>query len=502
MSRVLPEHPDLEHLKHQAKSLLQMLRDGQAEAAERFRSVGVEARPKLADAQHVIAREYGFASWARLKAHIATMLGDPAQALILAIKDDDASRVRELLAAHPSLKANINRGTDELGFGATPLLAAVQRGNRAMIDDLLAAGADLEVKSDWWAGGFSVLESADDALVPFLVERGAVVDVTAAARFGMLEPLAAILAADRDAVDVRSGDGKTPLHWAHDVATARLLVEHGADLNARDVDHESTPAQYHVRERPDVARYLIAQGCDADIFLAAALGDTDLARRILDAEPAVVELVIGASSFPMRDPRAGGTIYTWTLGQGKTPHMVAQEFGHREVFDLLLARSPDQLKLAQACVLGDEALFERFLASRPDLARSLPPAMRQQVVDAAVNNNTNAVRLMLRAGWPVDASGPHGGTPLHWSAWHGNVAMMREILRYEPPLDVRDSAHNMPPLGWALHGSLHGWHAKEGDFAGVVTALIEAGARTGPPWSTMEASDAALAAYRRATFSP
>ena len=497
MSRVLPERPDLEHLRHQAKALLQMLREGQAEAAERFRSVGVDVVHKLAEAQHVIAREYGFPSWAKLKAHIDSLVADPDQALILAVKTHDARRIRELVARHPSIRATINKGTDELGFGATPLIAAVQQGDREMIDALLGAGADITVKSDWWAGAFSVLENAAEEMVPFLLERGAVLEPCSAAKFGMIERLAGMVANDPAAVHSRGGDGKTPLHWAKDVATARFLVEHGADINARDIDHESTAIQYMARDRQEVVRYLIARGAEADIFAAAAIGDLGLARRIIDADPAAVEMVVGGASFPMKNPKAGGTIYIWTLGNGKTPHTVAREFKHQDVFDLLMDRSPDQVKLAQACFLGDEKLFDRFLAAHPGIAAELSPAMMQQIVGAAVNNNTAAVKLMLRAGWPVDVRGPHGGTPLHWAAWHGNLEMMREILRHHPPLDLRDNAHNIPPLGWALHGSLHGWHAKDGDFAGVITALIAAGAKVDKPLPTLEGSDAALAAYRR-----
>jgi ankyrin repeat protein len=121
----------------------------------------------------------------------------------------------------------------------------------------------------------------------------------------------------------------------------------------------------------------------------------------------------------------------------------------------------------------------------------------QQLVGAAVNNNADAVRLMLKAGWPVDKQGPHGGTALHWAAWHGNVAMMRELLNYDPPLDSRDSSHKMAPLGWALHGSLHGWHARTGDYAGGVTALIDAGAKTDNVPATLEGSPAAMAAFQK-----
>ena len=497
MSRVLPDHPDLEHLRNQAKALLQMLHDGDAGAAERCRRVGAEPRAQLANTQHVVAREYGFPSWARLKAHVEARSASPEDAMILAVKDNDLRRLRSVLAEHPDLKAVINRGSDELGFGSTPLIAAVRQSNRAMIDTLIAAGADIRVRSDWWAGGFSVLESASEDMVPFLLERGAELDATAAARFGMLDRLGAILAADPGAVHSRGGDGKMPLHWARDVATARFLVEHGAELDARDVDHESTPAQYMVRDRQEIVRFLIAAGCRTDIFLAAAIGDVDLVRRILDANPAAIELTITERDFPRENPRAGGTIYIWTLGQGKTPHMVAQEFRHDDVFRLLMDRSSDQLKLAQACVLGDEALFERLLGLHPDLASNLPESYRRQFLDAAVNNNANAVRLMLRAGWPVDGRGPHGGTALHWAAWHGNAEMVKAILPHQPALDSRDNAHNIPPLGWALHGSIHGWHAATGDYAGVVRALIDAGAKTHDVLPTLEGSEAALAEFRR-----
>jgi ankyrin repeat protein len=497
MSRILPEHPDLDHLKHQAKALLESLRRGEAEAAERFRSVGVEVVQQLSQAQHVLAREYGFPSWPKLKAHVESQVADPYQSLILAIKDDDATRVRATLVAHPELREVIDNGTDELGFGATPLIGAVQRRNRDVIDALLAAGADINVKSDWWAGGFSVLESADAELLPFLLERGAMLDACAAARFGLVDVLQRIVAADPEAVHQRGGDGKTPLHWAKDVATARVLVEHGADIDARDVDHESTAAQYLVREHQEVVRYLVERGCEADILMMSALGDVDRVRQILDADPRAIETTVNEVWFPMTDRRAGGSIYIWTLGQGKTPHLVAREFGHDDVLALLMERSPDAVKLAQACLLGDEPLFRQLMAGAPDLVASLSPEQQRQLVTAAINNNTAAVRLMLDAGWPVGIRGPHGGTALHWAAWHGNVAMAREILRHKPPLDARDDMHDGTPLGWAMHGSTSSWHRKHGDYAGVIGTLFQAGAKKDSPDEVQSGSEAALEAYRR-----
>jgi len=60
MSRNLPPHPNLEHLKKQAKDLLHELQQ-QNPASQ------------LSDAQFALAHEYGFASWPKLKAHVESL---------------------------------------------------------------------------------------------------------------------------------------------------------------------------------------------------------------------------------------------------------------------------------------------------------------------------------------------------------------------------------------------------------------------------------------------
>jgi len=60
MSRVLPAQPNLDHLKKQAKELLREMEQRNPDS-------------KLADAQHTIALEYGFASWPTLKAHVDSL---------------------------------------------------------------------------------------------------------------------------------------------------------------------------------------------------------------------------------------------------------------------------------------------------------------------------------------------------------------------------------------------------------------------------------------------
>lgn len=58
---------------------------------------------------------------------------------------------------------------------------------------------------------------------------------------------------DAGVVHARGGDGQTPLHCASTAQIAAFLLDHGADIDARDVDHESTPAQYMVSDRQDGA---------------------------------------------------------------------------------------------------------------------------------------------------------------------------------------------------------------------------------------------------------
>jgi len=388
-----------------------------------------------------------------------------------AFETNDAPRFRELLERHPGLKAKINEPV--AAFDA-PVLTRVR--TREMLDVLLEAGADINAKSRWWAGGFGLLHGAAPELAAYAIQRGALVDAHAAARVGLFSRLRELVAADPALVRAPGGDGQTPLHFASTVEIAEFLLEHGADIDARDVDHESTPAQYMVRDRQETARGLVRRGCKTDILLAAALGDAGLVRQHLAADPDCIRVRVSDEYFPKSNPRSGGTIYQWTLGWHVSPHDVAREFGHQDILRLLLEHSPADVKLRAACWAADDATVRSLLAEHPGLASGLSEADRRQVAHAARNNNTAAVRVMLAAGLPVDALGQHRATPLHWAGFHGNVEMARDILRHNPPLEATDADFQGTPLGWAIHGSEHGWHCRTGDYAGTVGALLNAGA--------------------------
>jgi hypothetical protein len=335
-------------------------------------------------------------------------------------------------------------------------------------------------------------------MAAFLMERGAVLDAHAAARLGMFEKLREFVTADPGVTGASGFNGQTALHFASTVEIAQYLLEHGADIDARDMQHESTPAQHMLRvvqarhfprDRQDIARHLVARGCRTDILMAAALGDLQLVRRHVENDPASIRTRVSEAYFPKRDARSGGTIYIQTFGPNRTPHLVARDFGHEEVFQFLMEHSPEDVKLAQACELGDEGIFHALVASHPNLIATLEDADRRRLPDAAQNNNAGAVRLMLAAGWPVDARGEHQMTPLQWAAWHGNAEMVREILRHHPKLELK-CQHDITALGCALHGSENGWHRQTGDYGATMEALLDAGAKAPKLTDDLEASEA------------
>ncbi len=416
-------------------------------------------------------------------------LGPNVEELKQAIRADDAGRARELLERDEELRARIN---DPLGPFDSPLVTSAR--SREMLDVLLDQGADINAKSQWWAGGFSILHSAEPDLAAYAIERGAIVDVHAAARLGLLDRLRELVERDPQLVHSRGGDGQTPLHFARTVEIADYLLDHGADINARNIDHESTPAQYMLADRLDVARYLVQRGCETDLLLASAVGDLDRVRKHLDDDPQSIRVRVNEQCFPMMDERAGGTIYLWTLGYNASAYQAAARFGHRDVLHLLMERSPTEARLIAACWLHDEKTVATILAEHPGLVSNLSEAESQEIAHAARNNDTSALILMLEAGLPATARGQHRGTPLHWAAWHGNLSMVQALLRFGPPLEEAENAFHATPLGWAVHGSEHGWNRSTGQFAAVVEALLDAGAK---PLEAAQGTDAVKDVLRR-----
>lgn len=500
----LPARPNLEHLKKQARTLLQGRFTADTDAVARFAAFGIHSdEPKLADALHVIAREYGFDTWPLIKLHIEADSENPVEALTAAVKANSASLVKEVLAQHPSLRWHINEPLPNCGFDDAPaLFAAVNHNNREMVDVLLDAGANINERTRWWAGSFGMLDSANSELSSYLISRGAVVDIHAAARLAMIDRVRELLARDPQLVHARGGDGQFPLHFASSVEIASLLLDSGAEIDARDIDHESTPVQYMVSIRPyrhEVAKYLISRGAQADILAASAVGDVALVERILNNDPETVRITVNERHFPKQNPRSGGTIYMFGFGITKSPHMVAHQFGHTAVFDLLMQRSAPWLRLVQAAEVGDEPMTARILEQHPTLFSRLSRNAARRIVGVAVRNNTRALELLLGYGWPADAILENNQTALHFAAWHGNLAMVRSLLNHNAPVNVFEAEHGGSPLGWVLHGSLHSWERQNGDYTGVAKTLLEAGADIPKLDRPLEATEEVLDVLRHHT---
>lgn len=246
----LPARPDLDQVRRQAKDLLRAAEAGDADALRRIRVVSDQ--PRLASAQLAVAREYGFASWPRLRTEV----------LRRAVLDSgDPGRLRGLLDKEPELASAPMEHWCDHPNGASPL------GYVAMLRYDTSRGLWRDV-----AGA--------DALARALVETGA-------------------------PVDGEADDPETPLITAAsygDAAVARVLIEAGANLDARAApDAGGVPggtalahaAVFGMTECVDV---LIAAGArPSRIEEAAAAGDvTAYLRRQTPLQPRVRALVMAA----------------------------------------------------------------------------------------------------------------------------------------------------------------------------------------------------------------
>ncbi len=475
----LPRHPNLEHQQKLARRLLRDAWAGKPDAIARVRAFLPHATNfeslKLHDTQLVVARGYGFDSWAAMKRRIESLTKSPIELFDIAVREGDVERVRELLEKDAYVAAHIN--DPRFDFNSPALHQA--KHNIPLVDVLLAHGADIAARSTWWAGSFGILEHAvNDEQAKPLIERGAPITAWAAASLGMLNELKAIVAAQPDVVRERGGDGKTVLHCASSREIVEFLVDHGADLDARDVDHASTPLQYLIADEY-LARLLIERGARADIFAAARLGDRALVERCLSEDPKALDCRVNQPPFS----GPGLHIYGWTLGFDLTPIDVARKFGHTDLAREMLSRLSKESQLIDALWTGDRARTEALLAQQPDLAKQLAPTHSSLLPMAAWWYRPEAVRLMLEVGFDPHTRGVHQSMPLDRAAFHGYADIVQMLLTLDPhpPLTERNEFGGIP-LGACLYGSMNGWDTGfPRDHARTVQLLLEQARRWIPP---------------------
>jgi ankyrin repeat protein len=403
------------------------------------------------------------------------MTSQPQTLLYRALESGDVAAVGLLIQDYPHLLDTPNR--------RPPLMAAR---NIAMADLLLSRGARIESVSKWWAGGMDTRKVPTD-VGKFLVERGASLTPHVAAGLGWVDRLADLLTADASLIDAKGVDACTPLHFARDVETASLLLARGARIDARDEDHESTPAQWLIGEAPEVVRFLLERGAGSDIFLAAALGNRGLAEKLIRANSACVSQRIGRGGDfpPIGHKGRGGTIYQWTLAFNSYPHQIALLKGHKDLFDYLYAHSDTSTRLLVSCVLAHRPEAEAIAAANPGLVAALPPEDHELLARYCWETNTNyeAVKLMLDVGFPVaHPERSHGYSPLHNAAWSGSADLVDLLIARGHPVELVDPGYQATALGYAIHDCTVEKRHPEGEFGRVVKSLLDAGS----PWDALD----------------
>jgi ankyrin repeat protein len=283
----LPAHPNLDQLRHQAKDLLNAARSGDTAAAAQI--AAVSERPTLSAAQLAVARSYGFPSWPRLKAEVearTASLDQKAAEFCVASVKDWTGRAARMLAETPELAGH--------SLATALMLGDVAR-VRAEIERDPAAATRADPRTGW-------------------------------------TPLHAVSASRWPDLDPARAEGL--------VATARLLLEAGADPGARirpgGLSAGSSPLRCATASasagggNAAIMRLLLEHGAvvgDDDLYLAAfsRAGDHRCLRVLLDQAPAAAPAAQKALAAPISTGDVEGV--RLLLEAGADPRRFADDEG-------------------------------------------------------------------------------------------------------------------------------------------------------------------------------
>lgn len=417
----LPDRPDLEHLRKQAKT--------------RRRERGIA----LSVAQHELALDYGFPSWPRLVRHVEALgLAGIERQLALA----DANGLGAALASDP---AAVERPVD----GLVPLLYLLRRskgsgaGVRTCAELLLEAGADANAftheEEEWGDWDFTAIRSAVDrddvALIELLIEHGAVRDDDAlyhACEHGSVAMLEALWKPGADANVGHKLDFE-------DLPGLRLFLDRGVDVNDRCCLHHAIARGRSLA----IIEAILAAGADVD----RPWSYWDVGRR---------PLALAA--------RCG--------------HLAAYEL----LESLGATAELDEVDAAVLAVARGESV-ELPRARPPALGNPDTDDYGWIIGQFALLDRIEVVRALLDTGWDVDTRGWSGFTPCDQASMHGRREMVRFLVERGANLEDRAWGADGPrPLDCAIWGVRNN-PAHDGDYPGTVEVLAAAGAPTGhePP---------------------
>jgi ankyrin repeat protein len=446
---VLPEHPNLDQARRQAKELLRAARAGEPAALDRL--AAVSAPLTLAGAQLALARELGQPSWAALVREV--------EACRTSIPEDVIRFLRSSVNLQIGMAARMLHANPALAESGFP--AAVVLGDAARVKQELRRDPGVAVRVDP-ATGSSALHllcasrfHLDPARAPglaevagLLLDAGAEIDgqstgrrcwrplecaVTSANSSANNEPIIRMLL-DRGA-PVRSETVQASLYAAGGTWCLELLTQAAA---GRPELFTEALGEAVARSDPDAVRVLLAAGADPD--LPGADGRSARRRALSEGVAATVELL----------GRAGG-----------------------DPVDRLL----------EAIVTGDGDAARALAAAAPGLIGGLASTDEAALVYAAERGNIASVALMLELGFPINTSregtDEDGATALHAASWAGSAETVALLLQHGADLTARDTHWNGHALDWALVGSGEAPDvAPEPDWVRTVTLLLGAGAPT------------------------
>jgi len=494
--RQLPDRPNLEQLKNQAKSLLRAAQAQDSSALERFAALPAFAgrSPEelaaiglaLHDAQSVIAREHGFDSWNAMRDEVeARTLSFEAAVdeFIRCATGGARGRAERLLALHPGIASASIYTALVLGDAASvdarlrsqpelatqsggpqnwePLLYAchtcMHRGAASspgrveglvtIARHLCSLGANPNAEYHWnwhpelprtalWA---SVCEIAHLPLAEVLLEAGAnpTDGVTSQITSGGGN-IPALELLHRFGLDVNGIPGGVPplvygMTWSTTPAGARWLVEHGADPN-------------------------LAWGPDGEAPLHVA------ARRW---DVPMVELLVRHGADPIR-PRA----------DGMTPHTLAELHGNHDIAEWLVAHGAnDELseieRFVAACARADRAAADAMLSARPTLRSELRREHHLMMQRPAESGDAAVLETMLACGFDPNVGDKDHVTALHRASMAGYPAAVRVLLKFGADVDAKDGMFSATPLIWAVEGRGHA--QPDSNHVEVARVLIAAG---------------------------
>jgi ankyrin repeat protein len=495
----LPERPDLDQLRRQAKELRDAVRRGDAAAVKRFgryRPAAVKGVASLASAQLVIARELGFASWPRLKAAIdavaidavATDTGDAnagdanadrgMHAFLSAVIEGRPRQAREIYRADP-------------GIASRGLLAATVLGDAGTVRERLAtdpaAALTIDQERGWppllyacysrWHQIDPSRESGMADVVRLLLDAGASPNTNDGGRPRYRSALKGSVEVNNPGVTkilLDAGadpDPGQPIAEAvahRDQRCLRLLLSHGARVAG------TWGLGAAVYNNNAAATSLLLKALAASSAGAAGQATEALADAAANASYLVVAALLDAGA----DPRATGE-------DGVSALRLAVRAGRQDNAVLLKALgAPDDCsdvdRFIGACVTGDRQAAERVLADHPGLRDRLTDQDRAVIVEAAASRPAEAIALMLDLGFSPRAR-RFGDEPLHSAAYHGNAGAVEVLLRAGADSNARDGRFEGTPLAFATVGSRE-QAGRPGDWLKTARLLIEAGASREGAW--------------------